>query len=451
MRGLADLPQTAAVAGRIEPERIQRTVNDVLTILDQREELFATYGIGSMRELRLARAGGTVPADVPGDVFLVVDGWGTFREEYDALEFVIGDIAARGLNYGVHVIVSVTQGMQVRMRMQPSFGGRIELRLNDAFDSSFDRHLMQQVPREAPGRGLTDVDGDLIFQTALPRIDGVLDGVDLGAGIRDLVTTAKGRWTSTVTRVRVLPQTVPYAGLPPVEPGSDLVPVGLSELNLGPAGVDLFGSSPHLLVYGDGETGKSNLLKVLVRGLLAARTPDRIGFVVVDYRRSLLDVVPAEYLLAYSTSDDQTRQVTAEIATAVRQRIPGPGVTSDQLRTRSWWKGVDVVVIADDYDLVSTSSGNPMNGFTDLVAQGRDLGLHLVLSRRVGGLSRAMFEPLLQRLNDVSTPGLIFSGDRMEGRLIGNATAVRLPLGRALYVGRGGAASTVQTAVLEGG
>ena len=62
--------------------------------------------------------------------------------------------------------------------------------------------------------------------------------------------------------------------------------------------------------------------------------------------------------------------------------------------------------------------------------------------------SRALFEPLLQRMTDLSTPGFLFSGDRSEGRLLSNVAATRLPVGRALYVPRGGGASQVQTARL---
>lgn len=448
LRGLDGLPHVAVVATRIDPERIQRTINDVLGVLNAREALFKQHDISSMRDFRRARRDGRIPDDVPGDVFLVVDGWATFREEYDALEMVIGDLAARGLAFGVHVVLSVTQTMQVRMRMQPAFGGRLELRLNDSFDSSFDRKLMEKVPKDTPGRGLTDVAGDIPFHAALPRVDGVQDADDLTTGIQHAVGVVAERWPTGVAKVQVLPTRLAYDELPEVEPGSSLVPVGLSEVNLGPAAVDVFGSSPHLLVFGDGETGKTNLLKVMAAGLMKARPPEQLGFVVVDYRRTLLDVVPEEYRLAYATSDEQTGQVAQEIAAAVRQRLPGPDVTSEQLRTRSWWQGLDVVVLVDDYDLVATTTGNPLAPFVEFVPQGRDLGLHLLLARRTGGAARALFEPLMQRMSDVSTPGLLFSGDRSEGRLVGNVSATRLPVGRALYVPRGGGASQVQTALV---
>ncbi len=450
LRALEELPHVAAVATRVDPERISRTVNDVRTLLDQREEVFREHGVDTMVEFRRARAEGRIPADVPGDIFLVVDGWGTFREEYDDLDYAIADMAARGTNFGVHFIVTVTQNMQVRMRMQASMGGRLELRLQDRYDSEFDRKLMEQIGTDAKGRGLTAVGGNLMFQTAVPRMDTEASTEDLSEAQADVIATVREKWPdSAVEKVEVLPRLVSYTSLPEPEPGETELTVGISELNLGPVAIDLYGGDPHLQVYGDGETGKSNMLKVIARGLMQTRSPDDIAIALVDYRRSLLDFVPEDYLLSYATTEQHTQQMAQEIAQALEERRPGPDVTSEQLRNRTWWEGLEVFVLVDDYDLVVTSSGNPLLPLLDALPQGRDLGFHLVLARRTGGMSRAVFEPMIQRLIDLSTPGFMFSGDRMEGRLIGGVPSQRLPVGRAIYVGRDGSASLVQTAHVE--
>jgi S-DNA-T family DNA segregation ATPase FtsK/SpoIIIE len=453
---LADLPVVAGVATRLDPERVGRTVAEVANAVNTREQLFRERGLDSPAGLRAARAAGTVPADVPGAVFLVIDGWAVFREHFELLEDRIGEIAARGANYGVHVVLTITQGMQIRMRMQPSFNGRIELRLGDPFDTAFDRDLQKRISKETPGRGL--VEGGLMFQAGVPRIDGAAELSDLPAAQARLVATAVGRWPQgRVSSVRVLPRLYPYQQLPAPEPAgtgaraaarSGGVPVGISDLDLRPVGVDLSLGDPHLLVYGDGETGKSNLLRVLLRGFMRRYRPEQLGIVLVDYRRSLLGVVPEEYLLAYCASPDQTAAVAREVAGSIAARRPGPDVTPAQLRDRSWWRGLEILYVVDDYDLVSTGSGNPLLPLADLLTQARDLGLHLVLSRRTGGAARAALDPLVQRLGDVSTPGLLFSGDRMEGPLANGVASQRLPAGRALYAMRGGGFQQVQVAWL---
>ncbi|HKE70189.1 MAG TPA: type VII secretion protein EccCa [Nocardioidaceae bacterium] len=446
LRSMADAPHIATVTPRTDPERISRTINDVVTLLERREELFRSLGVSSIEEFRQARADGRAPKDAPGDVFLVIDGWGGFREEYDTLDFTVADISSRGLNYGIHVIVTVNQTMDVRMRMQPSFGGRIELRLNDAFDSQFGRKEMANIPKDAPGRGL--VDPGLQFQAALPRIDGVADDEGLSPAVTSLVASLKERWPEqAVQRVRVLPTTVNRDQLPPVDPKYPGVPVGVLDRNLSAASVDLMSSNPHLLIFGDGETGKTNLLRLILRGHMELMPAEKLAIAVVDFRRSLLDVVGKDYNLAYATDAPTAEQVCLEIAASLKKRLPGQDVTSKQLRNRSWWTGPEVLVVVDDYDLVSTSSGNPLNPLVDYFAQGRDLGFHFVMARRMGGFARAQFEPVVQRLNDLGTPGFIFSGDRMEGRVIGGVSAQSLPVGRALYASRNGLAGQVQTAI----
>jgi len=444
---LQDLPHVAGVANRADPERISRTIAEIGNAVNEREELFRRQGLDSPAALLAARADGRIAEDVPASIFLVIDGWGPFREDHELLEAHVGEIAARGLNYGVHVVLTVTQGMQVRMRMQPAFGGRLELRLNDAFDSALDRKMQERLDRDTPGRGLASA--ELQFHVALPRIDGEAGTADLGAALKRLIAVAAERWPhGAVPTVRVLPPLCRLQDLPPPDPQRRVVPIGISERDLRPAAIDLNSGDPHLLVFGDGETGKSNLLRVLLSGYPRLYPPEQLGIVVVDYRRSLLDAVPDNYLLAYCTTQQKTQAVAQEVAASIARRLPGPDLTAEQLRARNWWQGLEVLVVVDDYDLVAASTGNPLLPLLEYLPQGRDLGLHLVLARRTGGMSRALLDPLIQRLNDLSTPGFLLSGDRMEGRLINGVASQRLPAGRALYAPRGGGFQQIQVAWL---
>lgn len=101
-------------------------------------------------------------------------------------------------------------------------------------------------------------------------------------------------------------------------------------------------------------------------------------------------------------------------------------------------------VVVDDLDLVSNRSGSPLAPLVEFLPQGRDLGLHLIVARRTGGAARAMYEPLLQTLSDTAVPAMLFSGDRMEGRLANGVASRRLPPGRALLARRGRSPEQVQ-------
>src|SRR5699024_6433045 len=123
-------------------------------------------------------------------------------------------------------------------------------------------------------------------------------------------------------------------------------------------------------------------LLTLIAGLL--RTRPTLKFVVVDYRRGLLDAVPADRLAGYAGSPAVAEPMVAELAGALRGRLPGTDVTPERLRARDWWEGPDIAVVVDDYDLVSGSRGSPLTPLGEFIPHAADIGLHMVLARRTG-------------------------------------------------------------------
>ena len=65
---------------------MRRTVAEVNALVDERETRFPEMGIDSMAAYRRRRGDRRVTDDPFGDVFLVVDGWGTLRQEFEELE-----------------------------------------------------------------------------------------------------------------------------------------------------------------------------------------------------------------------------------------------------------------------------------------------------------------------------------------------------------------------------
>ena len=220
---------------------------------------------------------------------------------------------------------------------------------------------------------------------------------------------------------------------------------------LEPVYLDLSETEPHLLVFGDSGSGKSSFLRTWMRGLAARRTAWEARFMIVDYRRSLLGAIESEHLIGYGGGADQTAELVESVADYMRKRLPGPEVTPQQLRDRSWWTGPECYVLVDDYDLVATGPVNPLHPLLDYLVQARDIGLHLVLTRRSGGAGRALYEPVIQRLRELSTPGLVMSGDREEGALLGTVRPGPLPPGRGWLVTRREGVRLIQLAHLPPG
>lgn len=68
----------------------------------------------------------------------------------------------------------------------------------------------------------------------------------------------------------------------------------------------------------------------------------------------------------------------------------------------------------------------------------RDIGLHVIVARRSGGAGRALFDPVIGRLRDLVTTGLVMSGSRDEGNLLGTVRPSAMPPGRGVFVDRSG-------------
>ena len=170
--------------------------------------------------------------------------------------------------------------------------------------------------------------------------------------------------------------------------------------------------------------------------------------IIVDYRRSLLGAVESEHLIGYGTSAAGTTELIESVAGYMQRRLPGPDVTPEQLRDRSWWTGPELFVLVDDYDLVATGPANPLKRAAGVPAAGPRHRPAPGAHPPVGGAGRALFEPIMQRLRELASPGLVMSGDKDEGALVGTVRPAPLPPGRGWLVTRKEGVRLVQLAHL---
>ncbi|MDR1186819.1 MAG: type VII secretion protein EccCa [Bifidobacteriaceae bacterium] len=431
---LAHLAHVAGVAARTDAEAVRRTVAEIKSILNARELFFREHGIDSIETYRLRRSRGQAD-DGYGDIFLVVDGWGTLHSEFELLEDAVTDITARGLTYGIHVIVSAARWLEIRQNVRDLLGSKVELRLGETSDSVIDRKEAQNVPLSVPGRGLES--GRHHMLGALPRIDSQTDVASLADGVDALIAAVGGAWTGPAgPKLKRLPTLLPLAELQAAaDPSDRQILLGLDEDELAPTGLDPR-KEALLYLYGDSGSGKSTMLRAFAHEVMRLYSPSEAQIVVVDYRRSLLGDLPKEYLSAYLTTRDQASQELAGLAQFCNSRLPGPDVTPTQLDQRSWWTGAEVFVLVDDYDLVATTQGNPLAALAPALDQAADVGLHLALTRRSGGAARASFDPIIQKLTDLSATGILLSGSPDEGQLIGRVKAEPAIPGRAKVISR---------------
>ncbi|MFI7408733.1 type VII secretion protein EccCb [Streptomyces sp. NPDC049627] len=446
LSALAELPHVGGIASRADHERAARTVAEVRTMLAQREELFREHGIDSIDQLRHLRAQGRLPELGATDIVLLIDGFGALREEFADLDDAVADLLKRGSGYGIHVVAGMLRWNDVRIATQSMFGTRIELRLNDPGDSTIDRKLSETLSPDNPGRALTD--GKLFAQVALPRIDNRPATGDLGPSLERTARTIRASWHGDLAPpVRVLPTRLPAAKLPTSVTEPVKVPLGVDQDTLAPALLDLFGTDQHLLVLGDNECGKTNLLRLIATQLVERYGETELVFGIFDPRRGLRGAIPEPYRGGYAHNAKLAAALSTGIATELEKRLPETADPDAPLTAEPSFTGPRIVILVDDYDILTAAGQQPLAPFLPYLSSAQDIGLHFVLARRTAGASRALYEPLLTALRETGTAALVMTGERTEGQLFPGLYASQQPPGRGTLVRRGRPHQLIQTAL----
>jgi len=418
---LAELPQVGAVIGRGEAESAARLFRELRALLDERAG---------------QRQAGASDLAWP-EVFLVVDNVGQLRQAAPDLETDLIELATAGLPFGLHVLLSANRWFDIRPQLLDALGSRWELHLADATESLAGRQAASRVPAGCAGRGLTR-DGHL-FQAALPALSREPAPGSLAEAIAAVTAAAGparapsiGPLPLQVTSAQVADLAWAGGSEPPAPDGGFLL--GVSEFRSRPVQLDLARPGARLLVYGDAGSGRTTLLRRIVTHLQQDYDRKNLVLDIVDPGRGLLDLADGPLVESYAASAAAAEKLALRLTQELQPRVAPDSASVTELRGGRWWSGPRHLLVVDDYDLLIGSMGGPFAPLAELVAQGADIGLGAVLTRRVAGSQRTAFEAFGQRLREVADHVLILSGQPDEGPLVGGVGARQRPPGRGVLV-----------------
>lgn len=455
------IPHVGEVAGPTDPYGVRRTVAELLALVRERKRSFLECGIASMEMFRRRKFGGEagpVPDDGFGDVYLVIDNYRALAEENEVLIEQVNVIINQGPSFGVHVVVTADRESELRPPVRSGFGSRIELRLAAVEDAKLVRSRFAKDVPVKPGRGMVAVnyvrlDSDpqaglhtLVARPALGSTpDNVFECDSVVAAVRRL-TSAQAPPVRRlparfgVEQVRELASRDTRQGV-----GAGGIAWAISELDLAPVYLN-FAENSHLMVTGRRECGRTTTLATIMSeiGRLYAPgassapppAPGRPSAQVwlVDPRRQLLTALGSDYVERFAYNLDGVVAMMGELAAALAGREPPPGLSAEELLSRSWWSGPEIFLIVDDIQQLPPGFDSPLHKAVPFVNRAADVGLHVIVTRTFGGWSSAGSDPMLRALHQANAPLLVMDADPDEGFIRGKMKGGPLPRGRGLLM-----------------
>jgi DNA segregation ATPase FtsK/SpoIIIE, S-DNA-T family len=422
-RDCVDLPHTAGLITDLDAGLAERARVSLLAELRRREALLHAAGARNLRELVATR-----PDDAPPALVIVVDEFATLARELPAVVDTIVDVAQRGRSLGLHLVLATQRPRgAVSEAIRANTNLRVAMRVADAGESQdvIEAADAAAIPAALPGRAIAltsrDADGTpqlTPFQSGYAggTTSGILDasavtvraldddGPNGGVRVVSAIGAARPTDLQTVvvavreaaTRLQLAAPTAPW--LPPLPSRCELdalpaagpgcATVGLvddpARQAQEPLVVDL-DQEGSVLVYGASGSGKTALLRAIGCSLAEGHSPRDLELYALDFAsRGLLPLEDLPHCGSVISADDPERalRLIANLQRGMesrrRQMADGGARAGERGLPR-------IVLLLDGYANFTAAFervdfGAPVQALGRLAADGRALGLHVVMT-----------------------------------------------------------------------
>lgn len=453
--GLDELGHVAGVALMKDEENAMRVFDTVHDLVVERTRMFALHKIGSVEEFRTLFDDERLPFDDGyGEVFFVLDSFNDFDNTYPRLDDKLKGLLSTAASVGVHIVG--TGGAMLKSWIAERVNLRIEMRLADPTASMMtnNRRISGSVPESLPGAGLIQHQGGAAqFLTAEPSAMPGGSRADLLARIK----SASEQFGSAI-QMNQLPREIALSdvrAMPGAPTERSKVVFGIRQTDMTPVTWD-YRHTPHLMVVGQPEAGRTTMLKTLVKQIMDTHAPETEAlFILYDPQRTMLGVIPEDegnrYALHYHQSAESMANDMRDFARGLLvNRRPKAAVSQRALAEGVGYKGPEFFIIVDDMhvtpDQFAMMNDYYLNPLLDDLGSAAQMGFHLILTTTAKGyLGTFTGNPAVRKLMASGQPGLILAADKWDVDMYSVSPAA-LPPGRGFYV-RPGMNELVQVAL----
>jgi S-DNA-T family DNA segregation ATPase FtsK/SpoIIIE len=254
---LQGLPHTADYLALDDAEKLDKLMKLFAKELKQRKHQFAVSNALNFR-MHNEISEEKLPA-----MFLIVDNYDVVREAREDLEELFTKITRDGPGIGIYTIVSATRATAMKYSVMSNFKNKIVQFMVEKTDMTTLVGRSSYELTEIRGRALVKLTDVHVAQCYLPveHENDIQYANSIGSIIKEL---AEKNTVEKATGVRILGDTVTFAELSPYfEPNKRSAWIGFDTETTDPLYLDM-GFAYHL-VLGGSATGKTNLLRILLR------------------------------------------------------------------------------------------------------------------------------------------------------------------------------------------
>jgi S-DNA-T family DNA segregation ATPase FtsK/SpoIIIE len=412
---LVELVHTAAVASRIETDRVDRILARLESEITRRQQLLAAGGFSSIDDQRRA-----VPAEqaLPY-LILFIDRWEGFTSVFESIDngrliALVLNLMREGMGAGLRVVLAGDRSV-LASRVCSLAEQTIVLHMNDRATYSSAGLNPRQVPDAMPpGRALRAY-GRTELQVAV--LDRDLSGPAQVAALSGLARRSQERWLGVNKAllpepIRVLPNHLDFTEIerPARTEASRRTVIGVGGDRLVSITVDLGNETTSLIVAGPAKSGRSNLAFVIARQAL----DQGVCVVVLTARPSPLhQLAGAEGVLGVFDANAD----------------PAPDIDA-VLRTEQ-----PMVVVVDDAEMVGSAPvGDILVGY---LSRARDNTNALVVAGTTAEMA-AGFRGFVPEAKKSQTGVILCAGSVADGDILGlrlpRTALSNGPVGRGIFV-----------------